>query len=166
MPKQGPVKPKHRRGKRRGQFQLSGARNALGESYDETRILQAQVQQLQDEKGHFAARLERIEALLASRIPVPSVPTPRQPLASSSAHYAYMAFSPEQASPKATVQFQGEQPSPIRHFHVSLPAEQPVERIAQPSTVGSLRGRCQWRAGTRQRRVSYCATSKFVARRG
>ena len=61
------------------QAQLSGARNALGESYDQTRMLQAQVQQLQDEKGQLAARLERIEALLASRTPVPSVAISRQP---------------------------------------------------------------------------------------
>ena len=57
------------------QAQLGGARNALGESHDQTRLLQAQVQQLQDEKSQLAARLERIESLLASRTPVPSVAT-------------------------------------------------------------------------------------------
>ena len=49
------------------QAQLGGARNALGESHDQTRMLQAQLQQLQDEKSQLAARLERIESLLASR---------------------------------------------------------------------------------------------------
>ena len=120
------------------QFQLSGARNALGESYDQTRMLQVQVQQLQDEKGQLAACLERIEALLASRTPVPSVATPRQPQASSSVHYPRMAFSPDQASPKATVQFQDEQPSPIQHSHASLPAEQPAERTTQPVRLQAL----------------------------
>ena len=114
------------------QVQLSGARSALGERYDQTRMLQAQVQQLQDEKSQLAARLERIEALLASRTPVPSVATPRQPQASSSVHYPHMAFSPDQASPKAAVQPSADQTHPTRQSHASLPTEQPVERTAQP----------------------------------
>ena len=120
------------------QVQLSGARSALGESYDQTRMLQAQVQQLQDEKRQLAARLERIEALSASRTPVPSVATPRQPQASSSAHYPHMAFSPDQASPKAAVQPPAEQPYPAQHSHASLPTEQPVERTAQPARLQAL----------------------------
>ena len=71
------------------QARLSGARNALGERYGQTRMLQAQVQQLQDEKSQLAARLERIEALLASRTPVPSAATPRQPQPQSSPSTRY-----------------------------------------------------------------------------
>ena len=95
------------------QAQLSGARNALGESYDQARMRQAQVQQLQDEKSQLAARLERIEALLASRTPVPSVATPRQPQSelSPSTHYPPMAFAPDQMSPK----HQAEHPQPTQH---------------------------------------------------
>ena len=115
-------------------FQLSGTHNALSESHEQTRMLQAQVQQLQDEKSQLASRLERIE----TRTPVPSVATPRQPQTSSSAHYPHMMFSPDQASPKATVQFQGEQSSPIQHSHASLPAVQPVERTAQPVRLQAL----------------------------
>ena len=113
------------------QVQLSGARSALGESYDQTRMLQAQVQQLQDEKSQFAARLERIEALLASRTPVPSVATPRQPQASSSAHYPHMAFSPDQASLRLSKHIQ--HITPMRR-----PTEQPVERTAQPVRLQAL----------------------------
>ena len=122
------------------QAQLSGARNALGESYDQTRMLQAQVQQLQDEKSQLAARLERIEALLASRTPVPSVATPRhpQPQSSPSAHYPHMAFAPDQMSPKATVQHQAEQPNPAQHSPAPPPTEQPVERTAQPVRLQAL----------------------------
>ena len=83
------------------QFQLSGARNAMSESHDQTRMLQAQVQQLQDEKGQLAARPERIAALLASRTPVPSVATPRQPQTSSSAHYPHMAVFARPSEPKS-----------------------------------------------------------------
>ena len=122
------------------QVQLSGAFSALGESYDQTRMLQAQVQQLQDEKSQLAARLERIEALLASRTPVPSVATPRQPQppSSPSTHYPHMAFAPDQMSPKAAVQHQAEQPFPVQHSPASPPTEQPVERTAKPARLQAL----------------------------
>ena len=58
-----------------------------------------------------------------------------------------MAFAPDQMSPNATVQHQAEHPHPTQHSPAS-------------------RERCQWRAGTRQGRVSYCTTSKFVAQEG
>ena len=54
------------------QFQLGGACQALSDSYDQTRMLQSQVQQLQAEKGQLMSRLERIEALLAPNTPSPS----------------------------------------------------------------------------------------------
>ena len=122
------------------QAQLSGARNALGESHDQTRMLYAQVQQLQDEKSQLASRLERIEALLASRTPVPSVATPRQPQAhaSPSTHYPQMAFAPDQMSPNATVQHRAEHLPPTQHSHASPPTEQPVERTAQPVRLQAL----------------------------
>ena len=122
------------------QAQLSGARNALGESHDQTRMLQAQVQQLQDEKSQLAARLERIEALLASRTPVPSVATPRHPQsqASPGTHYPQMAFAPDQMSPNATVQHHPKHLPPTQHSFASLPTEQPVERAAQPVRLQAL----------------------------
>ena len=49
-----------------------------------------------------------------------------------------MDFSPDQVSPKATVQFQGEQPHPIQHSHASLPTEQPVERTAPSVRLQAL----------------------------
>ena len=122
------------------QAQLSGARNALGESHDQTRMLNAQVQQLQNEKSQLAARLERIEALLASRTPVPSVATPRHPQshASPGTHYPQMAFAPDQMSPNATVQHHAEHLPPTQHSQASPPTEQPVERTAQPVRLQAL----------------------------
>ena len=109
-------------------------------SHDQTRMLQAQVQQLQDEKSQLAARLERIESLLASRTPVPSVATPRQPQwqASPITRYPQMAFAPDQMSPNATVQRQAEHPLPTQHSLASPPTEQPVERTAQPVRLQAL----------------------------
>ena len=49
-----------------------------------------------------------------------------------------MAFSPDQASPKAAVQPPAEQTHPTQHSHASLPTKQPVERTAQPVRLQAL----------------------------
>ena len=49
-----------------------------------------------------------------------------------------MAFSPDQASPKAAVQPSAEQTNPTQHSHASLPTEQPLERTAQPVRLQAL----------------------------
>ena len=64
--------------------------------------------------------------------------TPRQVQTSSSLHYPQIAFSPDQASQKFAVHFQGEHLNPTEHSRASQPAAQPVERTAQPVRLQAL----------------------------
>ena len=123
---------------RKLQFRLGGARQALSDSHDQTRLLQSQVQQLQTEKGQLMARLESIEALFASRTPVPSHATPRQEPASTRQHYPHMSFSQDHASQNAAVQPKDERFDPLSFSRASQPAEQAAERAVQPVRLQAL----------------------------
>ena len=104
------------------------------------------------------ARLERVETLLAERTPVPSQEGHAVLRSPSPRHYPHMSFSPDHAS-HATAPMSLEPNQPVLASPVApQPVDQSMERVAQPTRLQALFGRClghvaTWRGG------SYCRTA-------